>query len=225
MDEQPSPTECDQSRAMWHWVGASCVNQSFNAAGQCQKSKADCIKSLDRAALCQIYDSIFRTSPSVQPLAQSSANLTEEDLPMSRVKFNVNTEYAYLQNFKILQSSCSSSPALMHALTDSSSQTASRNTKSTAPFQSKASLNARCKTISNSSNGPSATGTNTSLVATMMLLHGGKVRERLLRPPRHHRQLHARQARGLVLAQEEGLHLPLPRKVPDLEARQRRARR
>lgn len=26
------------------------------------------------------------------------------DLPMSRVKFNVNTEYAYLQNFKILQS-------------------------------------------------------------------------------------------------------------------------
>ena len=27
-----------------------------------------------------------------------------EDLPMSRVKFNVNTEYAYLQNFKILQS-------------------------------------------------------------------------------------------------------------------------
>ncbi|KAL2352889.1 calponin homology domain-containing protein [Cryomyces antarcticus] len=37
------------------------------------------------AALCQIYDSIFL------------------DLPMSRVKFNVNTEYAYLQNFKILQ--------------------------------------------------------------------------------------------------------------------------
>ncbi|KAL2043028.1 hypothetical protein N7G274_004087 [Stereocaulon virgatum] len=37
------------------------------------------------AALCQIYDSIF------------------QDLPMGRVKFNVNTEYAYLQNFKILQ--------------------------------------------------------------------------------------------------------------------------
>ncbi|KAL9064100.1 MAG: hypothetical protein Q9161_009094 [Pseudevernia consocians] len=37
------------------------------------------------AALCQVYDSIF------------------QDLPMSRVKFNVNTEYAYLQNFKILQ--------------------------------------------------------------------------------------------------------------------------
>lgn len=26
------------------------------------------------------------------------------DIPMSRVKFNVNTEYSYLQNFKILQS-------------------------------------------------------------------------------------------------------------------------
>jgi len=26
------------------------------------------------------------------------------DIPMSRVKFNVNSEYAYVQNFKILQS-------------------------------------------------------------------------------------------------------------------------
>jgi hypothetical protein len=38
------------------------------------------------AALCQIFDSIFY------------------DVPMARVKFNANTEYAYLQNFKILQS-------------------------------------------------------------------------------------------------------------------------
>ncbi|KAK4209707.1 microtubule associated protein [Rhypophila decipiens] len=37
------------------------------------------------AALCQVYDSIFL------------------DVAMSRVKFNVNTEYAYIQNFKILQ--------------------------------------------------------------------------------------------------------------------------
>ncbi|CAN8097297.1 unnamed protein product [Discula destructiva] len=37
------------------------------------------------AALCQVYDSIFG------------------DVAMSRVKFNVNTEYAYIQNFKILQ--------------------------------------------------------------------------------------------------------------------------
>jgi hypothetical protein len=28
------------------------------------------------------------------------------DVPMSRVKFNVNSEYAYLQNFKVLQSTC-----------------------------------------------------------------------------------------------------------------------
>ncbi|KAI9659068.1 MAG: hypothetical protein M1821_002028 [Bathelium mastoideum] len=38
------------------------------------------------AAYCQILDSIYN------------------DLPMGRVKFNVNTEYAYLQNFKILTS-------------------------------------------------------------------------------------------------------------------------
>lgn len=37
------------------------------------------------AALCQVYDSIFL------------------DVPMSRVRFNVNTEYAYIQNFKVLQ--------------------------------------------------------------------------------------------------------------------------
>ncbi|EGE85064.1 RP/EB family microtubule-associated protein, variant [Blastomyces dermatitidis ER-3] len=37
------------------------------------------------AALCQVFDSIYM------------------DVPMARVKFNVNTEYAYLQNFKILQ--------------------------------------------------------------------------------------------------------------------------
>ncbi|KAF2428784.1 hypothetical protein EJ08DRAFT_650956 [Tothia fuscella] len=37
------------------------------------------------AALCQVFDSIFL------------------DLPLQRVKFNVNTEYAYIQNFKVLQ--------------------------------------------------------------------------------------------------------------------------
>ncbi|KAI1934932.1 microtubule integrity protein mal3 [Ophidiomyces ophidiicola] len=37
------------------------------------------------AAYCQIYDSIFL------------------DVPMARVKFNVNTEFAYIQNFKVLQ--------------------------------------------------------------------------------------------------------------------------
>ncbi|KAI1770478.1 calponin homology domain-containing protein [Hypoxylon cercidicola] len=37
------------------------------------------------AALCQVFDSIFL------------------DVPMSRVKFNVKSEYAYVQNFKVLQ--------------------------------------------------------------------------------------------------------------------------
>lgn len=37
------------------------------------------------AALCQVFDSIYM------------------DVPMSRVKFNVNSEYAYVQNFKVLQ--------------------------------------------------------------------------------------------------------------------------
>ncbi|KAF2621252.1 iron reductase domain protein [Macroventuria anomochaeta] len=46
------------------------------------KNQAD---SKSSAALCQVFDSIFY------------------DVPMSRVKFNANTEYAYLQNFKVLQ--------------------------------------------------------------------------------------------------------------------------
>ncbi|KAG5972608.1 hypothetical protein E4U58_006328 [Claviceps cyperi] len=37
------------------------------------------------AALCQVFDSIYM------------------DLPMSRVKFNANGEWAYVQNFKVLQ--------------------------------------------------------------------------------------------------------------------------
>jgi microtubule-associated protein, RP/EB family len=44
------------------------------------------------AALCQVYDSIFL------------------DVPMSRVKFNVNSEYAYIQNFKVLQSTFLAKP-------------------------------------------------------------------------------------------------------------------
>ena len=40
----------------------------------------------NRAALCQVFDSIYM------------------DVPMSKVKFNVNSEYLYIQNFKVLQS-------------------------------------------------------------------------------------------------------------------------
>jgi hypothetical protein len=34
---------------------------------------------------------------------------------MARVKFNVNTEYAYIQNFKILQSQYKPRPALFQS--------------------------------------------------------------------------------------------------------------
>jgi len=52
----------------------------------CLPVTADMLICFHSAALCQIYDSIFL------------------DVPMNRVRFNVNTEYAYIQNFKILQS-------------------------------------------------------------------------------------------------------------------------
>jgi hypothetical protein len=38
------------------------------------------------------------------------SNERPDDVPMSRVKFNANTEYAYLQNFKILQSTSMHQP-------------------------------------------------------------------------------------------------------------------
>jgi RP/EB family microtubule-associated protein len=50
------------------------------------------------AALCQVYDSIFL------------------DVPMSRVKFNVNSEYAYIQNFKVLQSMSTKNEVLVFNL-------------------------------------------------------------------------------------------------------------
>jgi hypothetical protein len=53
---------------------------------------------------------------------------------MSRVKFNVNTEYAYLQNFKILQSKEKSGRVWVVLRADNTSrQTASRNMASIAP--------------------------------------------------------------------------------------------
>lgn len=54
-----------------------------------------------RAAFCQIFDSIFSESPRIYVVREL---IRVVDIPMARVKFNVNTEYAYLQNFKILQS-------------------------------------------------------------------------------------------------------------------------
>lgn len=45
-------------------------------------------KLLCSAALCQVFDIIFM------------------DVPMSKVKFNASGDYAYIQNFKVLQSMC-----------------------------------------------------------------------------------------------------------------------
>ena len=40
------------------------------------------------------------------------SDLTKEDVAMAKVKFNVNTEYMYLQNFKVLQSTINAQSAL-----------------------------------------------------------------------------------------------------------------
>lgn len=88
-------------------------------------------------------------------------NRTLEDVPMSRVKFNVNTEYAYLQNFKILQSKCCR--LYLDPTNRFSSQAVLPNTTSTASFPSKRSLNARCRITSSFCSGPRDSGTNISL--------------------------------------------------------------
>lgn len=73
---------------------------------------------VNSAALCQIFDSIFseyRLASFVRGAVKvfechwnsytdTKISIFLVDVPMSRVKFNVNTEYAYLQNFKVLQS-------------------------------------------------------------------------------------------------------------------------
>ena len=69
---------------MWNWV---CLTPPPQSNTPTLRSFCLCLADPSAsAALCQIFDSIYL------------------DVPMSRVKFNVNTEYAYLQNFKILQS-------------------------------------------------------------------------------------------------------------------------
>lgn len=99
---------------------------------------------------------------------------------MSRVKFNVNTEYAYLQNFKILQSTYHQrylTPAQLSL--HSCHKMPLRSTKSSAPFLSSPWSNARCKITLSSFNGQSATGISTIQVATTMLLPDGKELEAL----------------------------------------------
>ena len=130
---------------------------------------------------------------------------------MSRVKFNVNTEYAYLQNFKILQSNrLSLSPGKCLSLTKD--QTVSPNTRLTAPSPWKPSSNAKCKTTSNFFSGLSATGISTSLEATTTPSLAEKLPE-LPHPLPHLQQQHALQA-SVPAQRGEALH---PQQV--LEAR------
>lgn len=56
------------------------------------------------AVYCQILDSIFRMYPLITADRADADAPFAVDVPMSRVKFNANTEYQYLQNFKVLQS-------------------------------------------------------------------------------------------------------------------------
>ncbi len=140
---------------------------------------------------------------------------------MSRVKFNVNTEYAYLQNFKILQSMyhegliypCKASSHLSH-------KTLSRNTKSSAPSLLSPWSNARCKIISNFSNGPSVTGTNTIRVATTMLFLAGKEPEALHQLLPQHRSLLVPLVLAPALLALLDVVLPQQRQQPQRRAEQ-----
>lgn len=125
------------------------------------------------AALCQIFDSIFSeyrcdlkqlhlTIKSLwdqKALEKKTASLTGVcftiivDVPMSRVKFNVNTEYAYLQNFKVLQSM---SRRHRHAITTPSNdhpQTSSPDMVLRSLFPCSPSPSAVCRITLNSSSG------------------------------------------------------------------------
>ena len=86
---------------MWDWVGLPITY----ARGR----DTDDASTVPRIASCSILSSV-RPPLAVEPRAKLEQGLGRAlieiavDIPMGRVKFNVNTEYAYIQNFKILQS-------------------------------------------------------------------------------------------------------------------------
>lgn len=118
--KQPPPAEHHQGRTMRDWVRHAHRTVQGSANGQTEQRFA---KSL--------------TVSSVRPRCHATREIAltpADDVPMSRVKFNANTEYAYLQNFKILQST--SIPS-MHALWPTHTlQTLLPNTRSTSPSES-----------------------------------------------------------------------------------------
>lgn len=84
MVKSAAPAEHHQGRAVRHWV--SLRRTRCPSATPLPYASFPLTGSVSSAALCQVFDSIFM------------------NLPMSRVKFNANTEYQYVQNFKVLQS-------------------------------------------------------------------------------------------------------------------------
>ena len=135
MDEQPPPVECYASRAMWHWV--RCISfpspTLFTWMPYIERLVRSRVIRGDKltdfcypARHIAKYStaSIVRSSTSKGCL-RACLNLTliAVDVPMSKVKFSVNTEYAYIQNFKVLQSSSTSlaQPFKSHALSPTSS--------------------------------------------------------------------------------------------------------
>lgn len=85
MAEQPPAAQRHKGRAVRYRV-SSVVPHDETQTRHRDVTYTNRVFVLSRAALCQVFDSIFL------------------DIPMGRVKFNVNTEYAYIQNFKVLQS-------------------------------------------------------------------------------------------------------------------------
>lgn len=139
---------------------------------------------------------------------------------MSRVKFSVNTEYAYLQNFKILQSTYQRRVRMPSQLSSHSYKMPLRSTKSSGPSLSSPWSSARCKIILSSFNGQSVTGTSTIQVATTMLLPDGKELEALPQLLPQHQSLLVR----LVLASAPpallGVVLPQRHQQPQQHAEQ-----
>ena len=127
---------------------------------------------------------------------------------MSRVKFNVNTEYAYIQNFKVLQSMYYNHDirANKHGAetlqTDTTNilQTPSHAMESTGLSPLNNLSSASSKTTLNFFNGRSATGTNISLVTNTMHSPGGKPQAPAPPPP----QLQSAPVRPLVAPQPAG---------------------
>ena len=97
--QQPPAAQRNKGRAMWYWVHHHfCTGKDIRGGTLIGTYIPELryVRYMTVSSVCLHSTSIVWNLEAKQAYA--------EDLPMSRVKFNVNTEYAYLQNFKILQS-------------------------------------------------------------------------------------------------------------------------